>query len=334
MKELKLNKCYNEDVFETLIKCKKLGIKFKMIWGDPDYNVNINYTGKVYTKKWNDYIEWYAELTSLCLDVLTEDGHLFLLNYPKPNAHLRAKHLESPELNNIRFNSSDKIFEVHEYVWIYNSNIGMSNKHFTTAHRTILHITKSIKSKINKHVFLPYKNVESVKNKTIKKEIITFLIKSRKTKYVGSAIELKKIREKIWDLFLNKKITLYEKKRIKSIEDKILINVDNTGRRLYSWITMDELQYIKYTSKINHQSTVIYNDLVKNVSNHKTIHPCQIPPELFSSIVTSTTNANDNIFILFGGSGGELEKSLIMKRNFISSEIHKKYYKIILTKLK
>jgi hypothetical protein len=30
-----------------------------MVYGDPDYNVGINYAGKNYTTKWNDYIDWY-----------------------------------------------------------------------------------------------------------------------------------------------------------------------------------------------------------------------------------------------------------------------------------
>jgi site-specific DNA-methyltransferase (adenine-specific) len=334
MKKIRLNTCYNEDVFDTIKKCKKEGLKFKMIWADPDYNVNINYTGKTYTKKWLDYIKWYAELTSLCIEILEDDGHLFLLNYPKPNSHLRAKYLESPELQDLEFNSSKKINEVAEYVWIYNSNIGMSNKHFTTAHRTILHVTKSKKSLLNKSIYLPYKNIENVKNKTIKKNIISYLIAKRKIKYQGSALELREIRNKTWKLYLENKVTEYEKKKIKEIENDVINTSKEKGRKLYSWITMDELQNIKTNSNVYHESNVLYHDLLKNVSKHKTIHPCQVPPELFSSIVSSSTKKNDNIFILFGGSGEELIKSAELQRNFISAEIHKKYYKMIISKIK
>lgn len=331
---MKLNNCYNEDVFETLKKCKKSGQKFKMIWGDPDYNVNIDYTGKKYTKKWSEYLDWYAELASLCLDVLEEDGHLFLLNYPKPNSHLRSKYLESPELDMLKFNSSHKVNEVNEYVWIYNSNIGMSYKHYTTAHRSILHITKTKKSKLNNSVFLPYKNDQNVKSKTIKKNIIKFISENRKIEIFGNPIEKRVIRNKIWKIYLDNKITNSEKNKINKIKKEIETNHLKSGRKPYSWMSMDELQLVNTNSKIYYESSVIYQDLLKNVSKHKTIHPCQIPPELFSTIVTSSTEIGDKIFILFGGSGEELKRSIEMKRKFISSEIHSKYFKMIINKIK
>lgn len=331
---MKINTCYNEDVFETLKKCKKSGQKFKMIWGDPDYNVNIDYTGKKYTKKWSEYINWYAELSSLCLDVLEDNGHLFLLNYPKPNSHLRSKYLESPELDMLKFNSSDKVYSVKEYVWIYNSNIGMSNKHYTTAHRTILHITKSKNAKLNNSVFLPYKNDTNVKNKTIKKNIIQLLSDVRKIKIIGNPIEKRDIKNKIWKIYLEKKTNISENNKIKTI----IKNIENihlkSGRKPYSWISMDELQLINSNSKVYFESTVIYQDLLKNNSKYKTIHPCQIPPELFSTLVSSSTEINEKIFVLFGGSGEELKRSIEMKRKFISSEIHNKYFKMIVNKIK
>lgn len=46
-----------------------------------------------------------------------------LINYPKQRSYLRVKYLDK--------NS----YDVHEYVWIYNTNVGLSPRHFTTAHR-------------------------------------------------------------------------------------------------------------------------------------------------------------------------------------------------------
>ena len=331
---MKINNCYNEDVFDTLRKCKKSGQKFKMIWGDPDYNVNIDYTGKKYTKEWTEYINWYAELSSLCLDVLEENGHLFLLNYPKPNSHLRSKYLESPELDMLQFNSSDKVYSVKEYVWIYNSNIGMSNKHFTTAHRTILHITKSKNAILNNSVFLPYKNDINVKNKTIKKNIIQYLSEGRKIIIDGNPIERRVIKNKIWKIYIENKTNKSENIMINKIKNEIENIHLKSGRKPYSWISMDELQLINSNSNSYFESSVIYQDLLKNNSKYKTIHPCQIPPELFSTIVSSSTEINDKIFVLFGGSGEELKRSKEMKRKFISSEIHNKYFKMIINKIK
>jgi site-specific DNA-methyltransferase (adenine-specific) len=139
------NKVFFQDVMEIL---KLLPDKsLDMVYGDPDYNVGINYTGKKYTQKWNDYIDWYIELTRECMRVLKDDGNLFMINYPKQNAYLRVKFLD------------DNAFNVNDYVWVYNTNVGHSPKKFTTAHRSILHATKSKDNKFYKNnVVLPYKN--------------------------------------------------------------------------------------------------------------------------------------------------------------------------------
>ena len=138
------NKVFNEDVLKVLKSIPNDSLD--MIYGDPDYNVGINYAGKKYTKKWNDYIDWYIEVTNECMRILKPIGNLFMINYPKQNAHLRVKYL-------------DHIFNVNDYVWVYNTNVGHSPKKFTTAHRSILHVTKSKYNNFYKdHVALPYKN--------------------------------------------------------------------------------------------------------------------------------------------------------------------------------
>lgn len=42
---------------------------------------------------------------------------------------------------------------------------------------------------------------------------------------------------------------------------------------------------------------------------------------------------NDDVFILFGGSGSEIILCKDLKRNFISCEIHPEYYHMILDRL-
>jgi DNA modification methylase len=118
-----------------------------MVYGDPDYNVGIKYGDKSYTKTFNEYIEWYIELAKESLRVLKKTGNMFLINYPKQNAHLRAQYL-------------DRVcYEVAEYVWVYNTNVGHSPKRFTTAHRSILHCRKTKNNKFFKdNVAVPYKN--------------------------------------------------------------------------------------------------------------------------------------------------------------------------------
>ncbi len=125
-----------------------------MIYGDPDYNVGVRYDGRAFTASWNEYMEWYIDLARECMRALRTDGNLFLINYPKQNAHLRVRYLD------------EHAYAVHDYVWVYNTNIGHSPRRFTTAHRSILHATKSKRNRFYKEqVAQPYKNPQDVRIK-------------------------------------------------------------------------------------------------------------------------------------------------------------------------
>lgn len=238
------NKIFNKDVLEVLKLLPDNSLD--MIYGDPDYNVGINYSGQNYTKKWNEYIDWYINLTKESMRVLKPTGNLFMMNYPKQNAYLRVKFLDQ------------NAYDVQDYVWVYNTNVGHSPRRFTTAHRSILHATKSKENNFYKdNVAVPYQNPTD--------------------------------------------------KRIKG-----RIEAGHLGRMPYSWF---------------------YFDLVKNVSKDKTFHACQIPLKLVEMLIKSCTQENDDVFILFGGSGSELVLTKNLKRNFISCELHKEYYDMILDRL-
>ena len=140
-----INKVIQGDVMDTLRALPAECVD--MIWGDPDYGVGINYGGRRYTKKWAEYIAWYVAMTRECLRVLKPDGNLLMMNYPKQNAHLRVRCLD------------DSAFAVFDYVWVYPTNVGHSPKRLTTAHRSILHATKSANNKFYKaQVAQPYRN--------------------------------------------------------------------------------------------------------------------------------------------------------------------------------
>jgi site-specific DNA-methyltransferase (adenine-specific) len=239
------NKILNEDVLKILKQLPDNSLD--MVYGDPDYNVGIKYAGKNFTTKWNDYIDWYIELAKESLRVLKPTGNLFMLNYPKQNSYLRVKYLD------------DNAYDVQDYVWTYNTNVGHSPKRFTTAHRSILHATKTKDNHFYKeNVAQPYLNPTD-----------------------------KRILQRISE--------------------------GHMGRMPYSWF---------------------YFDLVKNVSKDKTFHACQIPLPLVEMLIKSCTQENDDVFILFGGSGSEIVLCKQLKRNFISCEIHSKYYQMILDRLK
>lgn len=140
-----LNKVYLGDIMELLKKLPDKSVH--MVYGDPDYNVGVKYGDKSYTRNFDEYIEWYIELARESLRVLRDDGNMFLVNYPKQNAYLRVKYLDSA------------CYEVLDYAWIFNSNIGHSPKRFTTAHRSILHCRKTKNNRFYKdQVAVPYQN--------------------------------------------------------------------------------------------------------------------------------------------------------------------------------
>jgi site-specific DNA-methyltransferase (adenine-specific) len=153
---MKLNTIYNMDILSFLKDIPDN--TFDVSYLDPDYGVGINYFGKKYETEWDKYINWYCQLINECMRTLKETGNLFTINYPKQNSYLRVLCL-------------DKIaYDVRDYSWCYNTNVGMSPKRFTTAHRSILHATKTKNNAFYKeNVVVPYENQ---KDKRIQKRII------------------------------------------------------------------------------------------------------------------------------------------------------------------
>ncbi len=140
-----LNKIFLKDVLDLLRELPDKSID--MVYGDPDYNVGVKYGDKYYKKSFDDYIQWYIELASESLRVLKDTGNMFLINYPKQNSYLRVKYLD------------EACYEVSDYVWVYNTNVGHTPKRFTTAHRSILHCRKTAHNNFYKdNVAVPYLN--------------------------------------------------------------------------------------------------------------------------------------------------------------------------------
>ena len=51
------NKVFNDDILKVLKKLPDDSLD--MVYGDPDYIVGVKYSGKNYTKKRDEYINWY-----------------------------------------------------------------------------------------------------------------------------------------------------------------------------------------------------------------------------------------------------------------------------------
>lgn len=140
-----LNQVFLGDVMEMLSGIPDGTID--CVFADPDYNVNIRYNGHSYTTEFKKYIQWYVELTKELVRVLKPDGNLFTMNYPKQNSYLRVNFLD------------EACYEVVDYVWVYNSNIGQSPNKLTTAHRSILHGRINKESRFYKdQIAVPYQN--------------------------------------------------------------------------------------------------------------------------------------------------------------------------------
>jgi len=140
-----LNKVFLKDIFDLLKELPDGSVD--MVYGDPDYNVGVKYGDKSYKKTFDEYTEWYIELARESLRVLKDTGNMFLVNYPKQNAYLRVKYLD------------EVCYDVSDYAWVYNTNVGHTHNRFTTAHRSILHCRKTKNNKFYKdNVAVPYQN--------------------------------------------------------------------------------------------------------------------------------------------------------------------------------
>ena len=124
---------------------------------DPPYNINFNY-GKNF--KDNITPEEYKALMYDVLDLsfksTKKDSSMFLINYPEIIAEL----FQTVKLTK---------WNIHQWIsWVYPSNIGHSNRKFTTAHRSILWLTKEEPKIYMDRMTQPYKNP---KDKRVKKLI-------------------------------------------------------------------------------------------------------------------------------------------------------------------
>ena len=69
-------------------------------------------------------------------------------------------------------------------------------------------------------------------------------------------------------------------------------------------------------------------DIVKNVSEEKTAHPCQLPERLIGRIITLTTDTAQTILDPFMGSGTTLRAAKDLGRKAIGIEIEERYCEI------
>lgn len=131
---------------------------------DPPYNINFNY-GKNFKDNINpeEYKALMFDVLDLSYKSTKKDSSMFLINYPEIIAEL---------FQTIKLTK----WNIRQWIsWVYPSKIGHSIRKYTTAHRSILWLTKDEPKIYMDRVTQPYKNptdkrvkklIESGKNGT------------------------------------------------------------------------------------------------------------------------------------------------------------------------
>lgn len=128
-----------------------------LVFTDPPYNIGVNYGKYKDNLTTEEYMLISRKWWEGCYRVLRQTGSIYVLHYPD----VCSKWLSFLE---------EIGFIYRKWIsWIYSSNIGHSKTNYTTAHRTILFMTKSDNYTFNSLADpQPYKNLN---DKRIKERI-------------------------------------------------------------------------------------------------------------------------------------------------------------------
>jgi len=131
----------------------------RLIVTDPPYNIGLKYNSYRDKKGWNIYYSELEERLNEMARILTDDGSLYLINYPEINART------VPIID-----KTGLIFR-RWLTWHYPSNIGTSKSNYTRTQRSVLFYTKTKKNIFNREqVLQPYKNPDVSKIKKLIKK--------------------------------------------------------------------------------------------------------------------------------------------------------------------
>lgn len=154
-KEVKGHYLFTADALKVLEQIPNKSIK--LVITDPPYNIGLGYNKFKDKKPWDKYYGDLIERLREIKRVLTEDGSLYLVNYPELNARILP----------ILENELGFVFK-RWLTWHYPSNIGHSKTNFTRSQRSILFMTKTKDNLFNKKdIVQPYKNPDVGKIKKL-----------------------------------------------------------------------------------------------------------------------------------------------------------------------
>lgn len=125
-KQLSLNKIVTGDCLEYLDRIPK-SIKFDLIIADPPYNIGKNFGNNSDDLPLFEYIKWSEAWIKKCLNVLKEDGLIYIYGFPEVLAYVSVKFpLESQRW----------------LVWHYTNKTVPSFRFWQRSHETILSLWK------------------------------------------------------------------------------------------------------------------------------------------------------------------------------------------------
>jgi site-specific DNA-methyltransferase (adenine-specific) len=130
--------------------------KVSLIITDPPYNRKLDYgpTFKDSMKK-REYFDYLNRRIAKSVEVLKENGSIYIISYPEIAARLLPFLEDELKLTFRRW-----------LTWHYPTNLGHSKKNFTRSQRTILFLTKS---KSNDYIFNRENLIQHYKNPEVKK---------------------------------------------------------------------------------------------------------------------------------------------------------------------
>jgi len=142
--------CHIGDSPEMLAKKIPDGLGVKLFLTDPPYNIGHKYGDVSDRRPKEEYLKLMENVLKAAYKAADDSAHFFMIHYPEAIAEMW------PIL------TEETGWEFHQWItWTYPSNIGMSNKSWTRASRTIIWLQKregGIPTFHPKRIVRPYRN--------------------------------------------------------------------------------------------------------------------------------------------------------------------------------
>ena len=123
--------CHTGDSPKMLAKKIPDGLRVKLFLTDPPYNIGHNYGDVNDRRPKAEYLKLMRDVLKAAYDAADDSAHFFMIHYPEAIAEMWSLLTEETG------------WEFHQWItWTYPSNIGMSNKSWTRASRTIIWLQK------------------------------------------------------------------------------------------------------------------------------------------------------------------------------------------------